>query len=286
MLEFLVKYLWQIIVAVILVIAVSLFCYEQNNRIVVTRYKSNKKAKGIKILQLSDLHSKQFGKFNTKLLNKVKNEQPDIIVFTGDLINDKGRNIDKTMRFVSALSEIAPLYYVCGNHEHRLDYFDKLIEKISKAGAIVLRDKIEDLTINGEEINILGLDENQASFKNYSERRKGNFKYKDYSDTFKELAKKDGIKIVLTHYPENFALIGECSYNQYDFDVMFAGHAHGGQFVLPFVGSVYSPGQGLFPKYAKGEYGEKPKLIVSRGLGNSEFPLRLFNHPEIVVFEI
>ena len=103
---------------------------------------------------------------------------------------------------------------------------------------------------------------------------------------FNELNKHRGFKIVLSHYPENFELVKENNYSQYDFDVQLSGHAHGGQFILPFAGPVFSPGQGLFPKYARGSFGTRPKLIVSRGLGNAEFPLRLFNHPEIIVSEI
>lgn len=272
--------------AVALIAFLVWFCYDQNNRIVVTKHSAGNKNLGIKILQLSDLHSKQFGKGNKKLLKKVKAEKPNIIVFTGDLINDKGKNINKTLGFVSELSGIAPLYYVPGNHEHRLDFFDELMLLIEQSGAVVLRDASVRVTVGSSVIEIAGLDENQASFKNYAQRRKGNYQYKDYTDFFDGFCRSDGFKLVLTHYPENFAAIGEMSYNKFDFDLMLAGHAHGGQFILPFVGSVYSPGQGLFPKYARGEYGTKPKLIVSRGLGNSEFPLRLFNHPEIVTVDI
>ncbi len=85
---------------------------------------------------------------------------------------------------------------------------------------------------------------------------------------------------------ENFKAVSELDYSQYDFDLQLSGHAHGGQFILPFIGPVFSPGQGLFPKYVRGSFGEKPKLIVSRGLGNAEFPLRLFNHPEINIINL
>ena len=106
------------------------------------------------------------------------------------------------------------------------------------------------------------------------------------SPYFKRLNKLGGYKIVLSHYPENFEGVKEMNYSQYDFDLQLSGHAHGGQFCLPFIGPVFSPGQGLFPKYAKGSFGDRPKLIVSRGLGNAEFPFRLFNHPEINVINI
>lgn len=103
---------------------------------------------------------------------------------------------------------------------------------------------------------------------------------------FRKLEKLIGVKIILSHYPENYEYIGENSYSKYNFDIMFSGHAHGGQFILPGIGGIFAPGQGLFPKYYRGIYGEKSKLVVSRGLGNSGFPLRLFNRPDLVVVDI
>ena len=126
--------------------------------------------------------------------------------------------------------------------------------------------------------------EEQGSAEAYMKRAKGNFQYKDYSIIFQEFAKLPGIKLVLCHYPENFKAIGDKSYYKYKFDLMFSGHAHGGQFRLPFVGGLYAPGQGILPKYAGGMYDLKhTKMIVNRGIGNSAFPFRLNNRPEIVV---
>ena len=106
------------------------------------------------------------------------------------------------------------------------------------------------------------------------------------SPYFKELEKRNKFKLVLSHFPENFEGIKELNYSQYDFDLQLSGHAHGGQWIMPFIGPLFSPGQGVLPKYARGEFGERPKLIVSRGLGNSEFPLRLFNHPEMIIINV
>ncbi|MGN0529443.1 MAG: phosphoesterase, partial [Eubacterium sp.] len=114
----------------------------------------------------------------------------------------------------------------------------------------------------------------------------GTFEYRDMSGYFDKLSQAQGFKIVLSHFPENFEKINELYYKQYDFDLQLSGHAHGGQFILPIVGPVFSPGQGVFPKYARGSFGERPMLIVSRGLGNAEFPFRLFNHPEINVITV
>lgn len=273
-----------IILFVLLLILILVFLHAQNNIIDVTKYNlhSSDINDDIRIVHLSDLHSKPF----SKVLKKVAEQMPDIIVITGDYINDHGKNRDKMFAFGKELLKIAPVYYITGNHERRLEYFDDLMVQLEKLGFSVLNNKIATFEINNSKMNILGLDENQADFENYKERRKGTFKYKDMSPYFKELESLEGYKLVLSHFPENFIYVKENNYSQYNFDLQLSGHAHGGQFIFPFVGPIFSPGQGLFPKYARGTFGERPRLIVSRGLGNAEFPFRLFNHPEINVINI
>ncbi len=271
---------------IVMAIAVAFiaFCYYENNKIDITKYNIyDEKINGdIVIAHLSDLHSKPF----KAVLKKLDIEKPDIIMITGDYINDKGKRKDKMLEFAKELLKRAPVYYITGNHEHRLDYFDLLMNELRSAGFTVLLDDIATTNINGTELFILGLDENQASFEDYKARRNGTFKYRDMKPVFNKLTDRDGYKIVLSHYPENFEGIKELNYSRYNFDLQLSGHAHGGQFILPFIGPVFSPGQGLFPKYARGSFGENPKLIVSRGLGNAEFPLRIFNHPEINIINL
>ncbi len=260
-----------------------MFLYFQNNIIDVTKHKiKSEKCGKLKIVQLSDLHSKPF----VKVLKKVREINPDIICITGDYINDKCKNKEKMLEYGKELVKIAKVYYITGNHERRLENFDELMQELSNIGFTVLLNSVSVLNDKGFDVYILGLDENQANFKDYKARRNGTFIYKDMSSYFNEIQNKSGFKIVLSHFPENFEKIKEMNYSQYDFDLQLSGHAHGGQFCLPFIGPVFSPGQGLFPKYAKGSFGERPKLIVSRGLGNAEFPFRLFNHPEINIIEI
>ena len=234
------------------------------------------------MVQLSDLHSKPA----KNVLNTVKELTPDIIFITGDYINDHEKNKEKMLSYGKELVKTAPVFYITGNHERRLENFDELMSKLKGIGFTVLLDETDDIIINGNKINILGLDENQAGFDDYKARKNGTFKYKDESLLFKELSEKSGYKVVLSHYPENFMAVSENDYSQYDFDIQLSGHAHGGQFILPLIGPVFSPGQGIMPKYAKGSFGERPKLIISRGIGNAEFPFRLFNHPEINVIDI
>lgn len=270
-------------ITLIVLAGIIIFLYLQNNIIDITQYniKSND-CGSLKIVQLSDLHSKPFN----KVLKKTQEIDPDIICITGDYINDKCKNKDKMLNFGKELVKIAKVYYITGNHERRLENFDSIIQELSDIGFIVLLNRISVYNDKGFDVSILGLDENQADFKDYKARKNGTFVYKDMSPYFAELENNSGFKIVLSHFPENFENVKEMNYSQYDFDIQLSGHAHGGQFCLPFIGPVFSPGQGLFPKYAKGSFGDRPKLIVSRGLGNAEFPFRLFNHPEINVINI
>lgn len=272
------------LIAFIILIVLPVFCYCQNNRIDKTEYiiLSDNIEGAVTLAHLSDLHSKPF----KKVLKKLDEINPDIIAVTGDYINDKCKNKQKMIDFAKELLKRAPVFYITGNHERRLDNFEELMQELSDTGFTVLLNETAQITVNSSKISFLGLDENQADFKDYKARKKGTFKYKDMKPYFDKLDKLDGYKIVLSHFPENFEKVEENHYAQYDFDLQLSGHAHGGQFILPFIGPIYSPGQGLFPKYAVGSFGDRPKLIISRGLGNAEFPLRLFNHPEINVIRL
>lgn len=269
------------VIVIILLVLLGVFCYFQNNTIDKTEYiiLSDEIKGAVKLVQLSDMHSKPF----KKVLKKLDEIKPDIIAVTGDYINDKCKNKEKMFEFGKELLNRAPVFYITGNHERRLDNFDELMKELSDLGFTVLLNDTAQITVNSSLITFLGLDENQADFKDYKARKKGTFKYKDMKPHFEKLDKLGGFKIVLSHFPENFEKVKENNYIQYDFDLQLSGHAHGGQFILPFLGPIYSPGQGIFPKYARGSFGQRPQLIVSRGLGNAEFPLRLFNHPEINV---
>lgn len=269
-----------IIGAVILVALIYAFCLYQNNKIDITYYtiKSKNTEKGFKIIHLSDFHSKPFD----RVIEIIEKEKPNLICITGDYINDKCKNKDKMLEYGKALVRLASVYYITGNHERRLENFDSVMNELKSIGFNVLLNE----AVENEYCKILGLDENMADFEDYKARRSGTFKYKDMSPYFNELEKYDGFKIVLSHFPENFEGIKELNYKQYDFDLQLSGHAHGGQWIMPFVGPLFSPGQGVLPKYARGCFGERPKLIVSRGLGNSEFPLRLFNHPEVIIINV
>ena len=266
--------------AIAVVIVLYIFFYYENNKTDITYHtiKSENVNKDFKIVHLSDFHSKP----SKIILKHVMNENPDMICITGDFINDKCKNKEKMLDYAKSLVKTAPVYYITGNHERRLEQFDDIMNELKDCGFNVLLNSI----CENEYCAILGLDENQADFKDYKARRNGTFEYKDMSKYFTQLEKYKKFKLVLSHFPENFEGIPQLNYSQYDFDLQLSGHAHGGQWIMPFVGPLFSPGQGILPKYARGAFGDRPKLIVSRGIGNSEFPLRLFNHPEIIVVNI
>ena len=172
------------------------------------------------------------------------------------------------------LPAIAPTYFVSGNHEWWKGNFEEVEAELMKFGIQVLRNKTISLVANGRAINITGVDDPEAW--------KGDNKI--YLNTINRLSQelpKQALSLLLVHRPEHF--------NDYDktaFQMIFAGHAHGGKFRLPFIGGLLSPNQGALPKFTSGLYeGKNVKMIVSRGLGNSVFPLRLFNYPEIIVVD-
>ena len=276
----------EIIIAIAMI--TGAFCYYQNNKISITKLKVKSNVnKRVRIAQISDLHSKEFGKNNNTLYEVIMDEKPDIIVATGDLIDSNMKRIDEIIEFCNRLNKKAPVYYILGNNEIRCSRLNEIIEKLKEKNINVLENEIETIKIKDNIINILGLAEKRVD-KGEMFYSKINSRYEvdNVDSLFRKLEKAIGIKIVLSHYPENYEYVGQYSYSKYNFDIMFSGHAHGGQFILPGIGGIFAPGQGLFPKYYKGIYGEKSKLVVSRGLGNSGFPLRLFNRPDVVVLDI
>lgn len=264
------------------------FCYYQNNKIQITRFNvASNTNDNIRVLQLSDLHSKEFGNSNKVLFNKIIGEQPDIVVATGDLIDSSMKKIDNIVYFLAKVNNEIPVFYIPGNNEMRCNRLKEILYKLMSNNITVLSNEIKTIKIKSTIINILGLVENRVDDGElFYEKVKSKYEGKESDYLLTKLEKMNGLKLVLSHYPENYEANKDIAYNRYKFDIMFSGHAHGGQFILPFIGGLFAPGQGILPKYYSGIYGKDNKLIVSRGLGNSGFPLRLLNRPNIVVVEI
>jgi len=251
------------------------FSYFENNNIVISKYdiKSEtlpKAFNNFKIVQISDLHDKVFYKDNNTLVSKIKSQKPDIIVITGDLVDRQKYNEEIAISFIDKIKSIAPIYYVNGNHEGWAGKFASLEKKLKASGVFVLRNESVFYEKDKEKILISGVDDPVFNISSKSE------------DTMKnelvQVNNKKYFRILLSHRPEMFDL-----YVQNNIDVAFTGHAHGGQVIIPFIGGVFAPSQGFWPKYYRGTYTKNnTTMVVSRGLGNSIAPQRIFNRPEIV----
>ena len=224
---------------------------------------------GFRIAQVADLHCAEYATGNGKLLDMLADAQPDIIVFTGDTFDERHPDKTPTLEFLRACVEIAPCYMVTGNHEcamNRQDYF-ALEAQIREIGVDVLHAETVKITRGNASITLLGVDDENYEGVTYS------------SAQLRELADTDGFTVLLSHRPEYFARYAESG-----IDLTLTGHAHGGQFRLPFIGGLYAPGQGAFPEYDSGVYTQgNANVVVSRGIGQSSFPLRFNNRPELVI---
>jgi len=261
------------------------FFYYENNGISTTNYEVDCGiGKDINVVHLSDLHGKEFGKNNEKLKMLILKEKPDLVVATGDMIDSSLKNMEEVINFLSDLSKCVKVVYISGNNEQRCKKAEYIFGSLKSKGVIVLRNEIITLSLSGVKVNILGMFEKPKGDLHSSLKKiNGSYAYEDSHKLFKRLESLEGLKIVLSHYPELF----EAEYSKYDFHIMFSGHTHGGQFRIPIVKrGLIAPGQGFFPKYTEGMHGNKNKLIISRGLGNSTKITRLFNRPEIVNIKI
>lgn len=225
---------------------------------------------GFRIAHVSDLQNCQMGRDNKDLLALLEKEQPDIIVITGDLADSRHTHISVALSFAEKAVKIAPVYYVTGNHEARLNIrgkFAKMDEGLKSAGVNVMHNICIDIERGGEKIKLLGIDD-EMFFINIDEEIKK--------------IRGEGFNILLAHHPEFFDTYAECKV-----DLALTGHVHGGQIRLPKIGGLFGPGQGFLPKYDAGLY-EKggTRMILSRGIGNSLFPFRINNRPEVCMVEL
>ena len=276
---------WKIILPIIVAIILVLVVWIRwgNTALEINEYKivSNSVPQnfhGFRIAQVSDLHNAEFGEGNSKLIQLLSQTEPDIIVLTGDLIDSRQTDIEIALTFAREALKIAPVYYISGNHEARVSEYEGLKMGLAEAGVIVLENQKVEITREGESITLMGIDD--PSFQE-------NYLFGDSEGVAKQaietlLRVSDGYTVLLSHRPELFEL-----YVETGMDLVFSGHAHGGQFRLPFIGGLVAPNQGFFPKYDAGLFSEEnTTMIVSRGVGNSIVPLRFNNRPEIISVDL
>ncbi len=271
------KMMWGIMA---LILGMAIVVYYENNGITVTEIAySNAKIpeafEGYRILQISDLHNKAFGKNQKRLLQAIEANNPDIIVITGDIIDRRKYDLDTAMEFIEGAVKITDVYFVSGNHEVWSGRYYEIIKALQDHGVTVLEDQKTQIVNGSDKITIVGVADYYFHYHGYG-NEDPMIKFKNILNN---LSDASGFQILLSHRPEFFEL-----YSEVKVDLIFSGHAHGGQFRLPFIGGLAAPGQGLLPEYTSGAHTkDNSTLVVSRGLGNSIIPLRIGNPPEVVV---
>ena len=264
------------IIGIVLILCVLIFI--SNNMLKVTEYrvvnsKIPKAFNNLNIVQISDTHSKMFGRDNEKFIKLVESTNPDIIVMSGDIIAGKIGDIEKAIEMFKPLYNKYPVYYALGNHELMLDKnkLNKYLEMLEDNGVKVLIDNSSYYEKNGEKIRIIGI--------NHDENVKIESNSLDKNENFVKIIKDkfNDINILIAHDPENFEL-----YEKIKPDLIFSGHDHGGLVRFGKI-ALLSPRKKFFPKYAYGKNTiNDTTMITSSGIGNARIPVRLFNRPEIV----
>ncbi len=233
---------------------------------------------GYRIAHISDLHNAEIGDGNKKLLTMLRDAEPDMIAITGDFIDSRNTNIEIALKFAKEAIKIAPCYYVNGNHEARVSEYDELKSGLRELGVVVLEDEKLSLEKFGERITLVGV--NDPSYQ--TDHLFGDSEAVMQNKLSELMRDNNEYTLLLSHRPELFDIYVECGAH-----LVLGGHAHGGQFRLPFIGGLVAPGQGLFPEYDAGLYTEEnTNMIVSRGIGNSILPFRFNNRPEVILIEL
>lgn len=278
---------WIIIVLAVIILFLIIDCAFENSHFKAVRYVIDDKGKihGKKprFIFLSDLHGKQYGKNNEKLLKALNYYEPDFIVIGGDMIIGSDPSINTTvLNTLREISKVAKTYYAFGNHETKQkeenkELFEKYIKQVRSYGITVLSGNAECIPDGFEDIHFYGLE--LPKYVYHKSTRK--FNVVKYMEQYPEVRKEDKFNILLAHDPYFFGQYKECGP-----DLVLSGHVHGGIVRIPFIGGVISPRFHLFPKYDRGRYkSDNTEIIISGGIGNHHMPIRINNLPEMLIIE-
>ena len=230
----------------------------------------------IRIVLVSDLHSTIYGDNQSVLIDKIKEQNPDLIILSGDIFDDVTPDLGAEL-LLSNINNMAPIFYVTGNHEYTSNHIQKIRKLIESYNVTLLSDTYVKINIKGNEIILAGIEDPDKKYFETPEYDQNS----SMENAFRELDNVKLYKILIAHRPENIK-----NYSKFSFDLVLSGHTHGGQVRIPgIMNGLYAPNQGLFPKYAGGQYEYKGvTLIVCRGLSLTypRFP-RIFDPPELVV---
>ena len=224
---------------------------------------------GLRVAEVADLHGKEFGQDSEDLLRALAEAEPDLIAVTGDLA-DEHTDLSVIRTLAAAMAEIAPTYYVTGNHEWVMEDLSALFGILEEAGVTVLRNEYVPLTVDGETIILAGVDDPN-----------GPYDQKTPAELVAEIRAEwgDPYILMLAHRNDQLDL-----WSELQVDAVLTGHGHGGVIRLPFAGGLLGVDRELFPEYTAGVFSRgRTQMYVSRGLGNSGIPFRLFNRPHLPV---
>ncbi len=238
---------------------------------------SHKITEPIRVVQIADLHCTDFGQ---KLPEMIAEQDPDLIVVVGDLVNMGKADISVALATLRSLVPIAPVYVSMGNHEvaHQQEFRSKLGEAFASTGAIVLDSTYQEIQVKGQTLRIGGIYGYCLPGNVYEARENDSAFLYEFQDS-------PHFNLLLSHMPVCWLINGSLDF--WDVDCVLSGHSHGGQVVLPFIGGLFAPDQGWFPGEVSGHFEHDSKhLIVTTGLGGSIPVPRFWNRPEVVVLDL
>ena len=258
------RYCRSYLVLLIFVAGVCISLSTSSHTLTTTHYTlSSTTISSLRIIQLTDLHNSEFGGENSRLIDAVRDQSPDLILLTGDLLNSDEQRTDIATDLIAQLCDIAPVYFSNGNHE--LEYEERygvdIDELYREAGAVVLEKEYQDITVKNQKIRLGGIYGYCLPGK-YLETGEADPEETAFLEEFQDT---DLPKILMCHMPVCWMING--SLDDWDVDYVFAGHVHGGEVILPFVGGLYGPDLGWFPGKLEGLYssetGEKTLILSS-----------------------
>lgn len=274
------------IVGILVLVCLWILLYDTNRFVVVKhRFADERIRKKCRAVVLADLHNKCYGKENEKLITAIREQTPDFILVTGDILTAKpGKSLDIAIHLMKELAKDYPIYYGNGNHEHRLklypEKYGEMAQEYEKALGELGIQRLVNANVSLEEygLTIYGSEIDRFYYKRFGVQSMD----AGYLPSILGQPKKENYNVLLAHNPDYFP-----QYADWGADLVLSGHVHGGMVRVPIIGKgVVSPNIRLFPKYDGGRFEqEKSVMVLSRGLGMHTIPVRIFNPGELLVID-
>lgn len=275
-----------LVLILLMIVIVWVMLYDSSRFVVVPHEIRDRRICGrYRVVFLSDLHNKQFGKNNSQLLEAIDQIGPDAVLVGGDMINGKpGEKLDRAVNLLRALKEKYPVYYANGNHEHRIKlypetYGDEAERYAAALAGVGIAPMVNThVQLPGVNLVIYGSEIDKYFYKRFITPKMA----PEYLPGLLGSPDQGAYTILLAHNPDYFP-----QYARWGADLVLSGHIHGGIVRIPIWGKgLLSPNVRFFPKYDGGVYHEKDStMILSRGLGIHTIPFRLFNPAEVIVID-